>query len=69
MMNVRFIHYLDEPKRQELMLIYSEDLSSTGFTTSQLISGGVVQPQWAAISESLVQRANKFISLKKITRP
>ena len=63
MMNARFIHYLDEKKRQELMLIYSEDLSSTGFTTSQLVSGGVVQPPWAAISESLVQRANEGISL------
>ena len=69
MMNARFIHYLDEPKRQELMLIYSEDLSSTGFTASQLVSGGVAQPQWAAISESLVQRANKNISVKKIPRP
>ncbi len=69
MMNARFIHYVDERLRQELMIIYSEDLSATGFSTAQLSDGGDAHGRWGALSESLVQRARNRISLQRIGTP
>ena len=34
MMYVRLVHLLDERKRQELMIIYAEDVTPSGFTAS-----------------------------------
>ena len=36
MMDVRLVHLLDAEKRKELMIIYGEDLASTGFTAADL---------------------------------
>jgi hypothetical protein len=36
MMNVRFVHLIDDQKRKELMIIYAEDLASTGLTVEDL---------------------------------
>lgn len=40
MMYVRLINLLDAEKRKELMIIYGEDLASTGFTAADLRQGG-----------------------------
>lgn len=60
-MNVRFIHFLNEQMRQELLIFYAEDLALTGLSADRLSPGGVDHSQWAAISEALVQRATKAI--------
>jgi hypothetical protein len=39
MMYVRLVHLLDAEKRKGLMIIYGEDLASTGFTTADLREG------------------------------
>jgi hypothetical protein len=36
LMNVRLVHLPDENKRRELMIIYAEDLTATGFTAAEL---------------------------------
>jgi hypothetical protein len=69
MMNARFIHYLDKQMRQELMIIYAEDLAASGFTHSQLIAGDAPKPEWAKISEALVQRAQEGMVIRKVARP
>ena len=58
-MYVRFVHLLDEQKRKKLMIIYGEDLASTGFTAADLKKGGKAYDQWPAIEKSLVERAEK----------
>lgn len=64
MMNVRFIHFLDERRRQELLIFYAEDLAQAGSTTERLLPGGADQAKWPAIAEALVQRATQAIVLR-----
>jgi hypothetical protein len=61
LMNVRFVHLPDDAKRKELMVIYAEDLAPTGFSTADLIAGGTIRPEWAAIETELIARAKARI--------
>ena len=69
MMYVRFVHLLDEQKRKELMIIYGEDVASTGLTVAQLREGGAAYSRWPAIEKDLIERAKKEIAIKETDRP
>ncbi len=63
MMYVRFVHLLDESKRRELMIIYGEDLSSSGYSAGELREGGKEHSRWPTVAEGLVERAKKRITV------
>jgi hypothetical protein len=65
MMYVRLVHLLDAEKRKELMIIYGEDLISTGFTAADLREGGKAHGQWAALEKGLIERGKSKISLEE----
>lgn len=56
--------WLDADLRNELMIIYSEDLSLIGFRAADLAEGGSHANQWAPMSESLHQRALASFSVE-----
>lgn len=58
MMNVRLVHLLDG-NRKELMVIYSEDLAPTGFTSDDLQDGDKPAAAWAPVEKALIERASK----------
>jgi len=62
-LSVRLVHLLDEAKRRELMIIYSEDASATGFTADELREGGKAYDRWSAIADGLLERAGRRVSL------
>jgi len=62
-MNVRLVHLLDDQKRKELMIIYAEDLQSTGVSVSDLLPGGKHTSEWPAIEAGLIQRAEAAVKL------
>jgi hypothetical protein len=64
MMSVRFVHLLDAQKRRELMVIYSEDVASTGFSAEELREGGRAYDRWPAIRKELVDRAEKALVME-----
>jgi hypothetical protein len=64
MMYVRLVHLLDEQKRQELMIIYGEDLSATGHTASELQEGGKAHGQWQELQKALIDRAQRTVTLR-----
>jgi hypothetical protein len=64
MMYVRLVHLIDQAKRKELMIIYGEDLASTGFTAADLEEHGRAREKWPAIETGLIDRAEKSISLR-----
>jgi hypothetical protein len=68
MMSVRLVHLLDEQKRKELMVIYSEDVAPTGFTAAELLPGGKAHGQWRAIEAGLIERAEKKLMVEKLTQ-
>ena len=69
MMYVRLVHLLDQQKRKELMIIYGEDLASTGFTAADLSEGGKAFAQWPNIDKNLVERAKQKIAVQPPTNP
>jgi len=65
MMYVRLVHLLDEQKRKELMIIYGEDLATTGFTAADLHEGGKAHDRWPQIAKALVERAQQKIAIRE----
>ena len=66
MMCVRLVHLLDETKRKELMIIYAEDLASTGLSASDLKKGGAAHEEWKDIEKGLVERAENKINITQL---
>jgi hypothetical protein len=62
-MNVRLVHLLDESRRKELMIIYSEDLAPSGYEAARLRDGEEPRPEWKAVERGLVERAMERIKL------
>jgi hypothetical protein len=66
MAKVRFVHLLDEEKRKELMIIYGEDAGATGFSADDLCQGGEAHDRWPTISDGLIERARRRITLARL---
>jgi len=66
MMSVRLVHLLDEQKRKELMIIYSEDLAATGLAAAQLRETGSAHDRWPAIERDLIARALERVRLAPV---
>ena len=64
MMYVRLVQFLDKEKRQELMIIYGEDLAPTGFIAAELSEGGKAHKRWADIADAMLERAERRIRLE-----
>jgi len=58
------VHLLDEQKRKELMVIYGEDVSHTGFTATDLREGGRAFSRWPVIENALIERAKSKITIR-----
>ncbi len=61
----RLVHLVDEAKRNELMIIYMEDLSGTGLTATDLAANGRAAAQWDEISKGLLDRAVKGMKIQR----
>jgi len=59
----RLVHLIGEDKRNELMIIYMEDLNGTGFTAADLAPGGRAASRWDEMSKGLLERAVKGIEI------
>lgn len=64
--DVRLVHMLDGAKRQELMIIYGEDLAPTHFTVADLQEKGKRRDQWTEIEGGLIARAKNKVALKPL---
>ena len=60
------VHMVDQAKRNELMIIYIEDLSESGLTAADLIEGGSARARWPEISQGLLDRALKNMKVSKM---
>ena len=62
----RLVHLVDQAKRDELMVIYVEDLTDTGLTAADLNEGGSAHARWTEISQGLLDRALKYMKVSKL---
>jgi hypothetical protein len=61
----RLVHLVDEAKRNELMIIYMEDLSGMNLTAADLVPGGKAAAQREEILKGLLERAVKGIEVAR----
>lgn len=61
----RLVHLVDEAKRNELMIIYLEDLSRLGFSAADLAPGGRAAEEWERVSKELLARAMSNMVVSK----
>lgn len=69
MISARLVHLLDEQKRKELMIIYSESLKPTGFAAADLKKGGKAENLWLTLEDDLLVRARQQIKIEPTNRP
>jgi hypothetical protein len=69
MISARFVRVLDDTRRRELMLIYSEDTSLAGVTEASVAEGGAQRARWPAISRAFLERAKKAFSSSTFLEP
>ncbi|HEX6124834.1 MAG TPA: hypothetical protein VFZ23_05615 [Pyrinomonadaceae bacterium] len=60
----RLVHLIGDKKRDELMIIYLEDMTPLGLTSADVAKGGKAQARWNEISEGLLARAQKDLRIK-----
>lgn len=53
----RLVWLLDAPPRNELMIIYMEDLADQGLTAAEVNEGGSARDRWPALAEAFHRRA------------
>jgi hypothetical protein len=61
----RLVYLVDEAKRNELMIIYMEDLSPMRVTAAELAPGGAAAARWEEVSTGLLQRATKSLEISR----
>lgn len=60
----RLLHYIGAKKRDELMIIYLEDMSPLGLTAADVNKGGKSEAKWTEIAEGLLARAQKDMKIR-----
>ena len=61
----RLVHLVDEEKRNELMIIYMEDLAGMKLTAKDLAPEGRAAAQWDEIAKGLLERAVKGMEISR----
>ncbi len=61
----RLVYLVDEAKRNELMIIYAEDLAALGLTAADLATGGSGAARWDEVSKGLLDRAMKGMKVSR----
>jgi hypothetical protein len=62
-MSQRLVHLIGEDKRNELMIIYSEEITSRGLTAADVSEGGRAFIYWDDLAKGLLDRALKNMKL------
>ena len=65
-MRQRLVWLLDEPARNELMIIYYEDLRDHGLSIADLEPGGKAAERWDEISNGLLKRAVEALTFSDV---
>jgi hypothetical protein len=65
MLLVRLVHLTDATKRNELMIIYGEDLAGLGVKREEIIDGGAKAAQWPDLSKAIIERAQRTMTVTR----
>ena len=62
-MSQRLVHLIGDDKRNELMIIYTEDLSGRGLSAADVSDGGRAAGEWEGLAKGLLERALENMKL------
>jgi hypothetical protein len=65
--NARLVHLPDDTRRREVMVIYIEDMATTGKTAGDFMQDGKVSAAWAPVADSVLQRAAQRVTFEKVS--
>jgi hypothetical protein len=60
----RLVHLIGEKKRDELMIIYLEDMTGLGLTSADVAKGGKAEAKWNEIADALLARAQRDLKIR-----
>jgi hypothetical protein len=60
----RLLYFIGENRRDELMIIYIEDMSGLGLTSVDVAKGGKAEARFNEIAEALLARTRKDLKIK-----
>lgn len=61
----RLVHLVDEQKRNELMIIYMEDMAPLKLAAKDFAPGGQAAAQWEETAKALLERAMKGLKIER----
>lgn len=61
----RLVHIPDDANRKELLIIFMEDLSPTGWTGEALREGGAHEGRWSGVEAAHLERIKRVMSLSR----
>jgi hypothetical protein len=61
----RLVHLIGDKKRDELMIIYVEDMTPLGVTAADFDEGGKAASRWSEIADGLFARAQKDLKIRR----
>ena len=61
----RLVNMADAAKRNELMIIYAEDMSGTGLTAADVNEGGSARARWPELAQGLLDRGLRSMKISK----
>ena len=64
--NARLVHLPDDTRRKEVMVIYMEDMATTGKTSADFIVGGKISDAWTPVGERLLERAKARVKFERV---
>lgn len=64
-MSQRFVRLVDEARRNEIIILYVEDMGGTGFTVADFAKGGRADAQKGSIEQGLLARALKSFTVSE----
>jgi hypothetical protein len=64
--NARLVYLSDDTKRKEVMVIYMEDMATTGKTSVDFLADGKISGAWTPVGEKLLERAKARVKFEKV---
>jgi hypothetical protein len=65
--NARLVHLPDDTRRREVMVIYIEDMASTGKTSADFLSEGKVSAAWTPVAAGVLERAKARVTFERVS--
>ena len=61
----RLVYLMGDKKRDELMIVYLEDMTGLGLTSADVTKGGKAEAKWNELADGVLARAQKDLKIRQ----